>query len=65
MNYPDISGSSVTHTLNNYTDPFTICSYRGGQVEVINKLTGVVSLHNKEDFVKIEAVEDTECVEEI
>lgn len=53
MTYPDLISTHEHYTLKSYTEPFTICSYRGGQVEVINKNTGELSLHDKEDFVKV------------
>ena len=58
--YPDLLATSDQYTLQGYTGQFTICSYRGGLVEVISKDTGEISLHGKESFVRIPVTDNQE-----
>lgn len=63
--YPDLLATSDQYTLQGYTGQFTICSYRGGQVEVISKDTGEISLHDRDLFSKIVVDKVETDVEEI
>jgi len=59
--YPTLLATDKHYQITDSTSPesFTICSYRSGQVEVICKNTGKISLHSVDRFVKI-AVDELE-----
>ena len=62
MTFPDLLATNNDYTITDKDSPttFTICSYRGGMVEVIDKETGKLSLHNKESFVRIPVTDNQE-----
>lgn len=53
--YPTLLATYKHYQITDSTSPesFTICSYRSGQVEVICKSNGKISLHITDRFVKI------------
>ena len=59
--YPTLLATDKHYQITDSTSPesFTICSYRSGQVEVICKHSGKISLHSVDRFVKI-TVDDLE-----